>query len=116
PTVAFFTAGAVSDRAWRLANVIRPCRTRSARTAKGLCITTSPKPIRYRHPPVAPERARSNFDARSRLASFVFVRIDHPHHAPHQSLIKSHVDQFGKTAIFLDIRLEDGIQNLVGRE
>src|SRR5438045_456768 len=75
-----------------------------------------PKTIRDRHSPVPAERPGRDLHAGSGLPAFIFITIHQTDDAPDELLIKTHVDHFGETAILFDVRAQDWIQNLVGRE
>src|SRR5207302_10455214 len=65
---------------------------------------------------VAAEVAGRGLDAGWGLAALVFVEVDHPHYTPDDGLVEAHSDDLLEAAVVLDVGLEDGIEDLVGRQ
>src|SRR5436309_5500364 len=72
-----------------------------------------PEPICYRHAPVPPERARCDLHAGRGLAALVFVGVHRVNGTANKLIIETHIDHFGKAAVLLDVRCQDGIQHFV---
>ena len=65
---------------------------------------------------VAAEVAAGDFDARGRLAAFVFAAVDKGRREVNGAGGHSAGDHFAAAAVVLDIGFEDGVENVVGRE
>src|SRR5215471_16601937 len=92
---------------------MRPSLTHCSRMANGLSII---EPVCNRHPAIAAKRARRDFHTRCSLAPLVFIRIDHTNNPANELFVETHVDHLGKATVVLDIRSENRIKDVVGRQ
>ena len=69
-----------------------------------------------RHAPVPPERLGRHLHSRGGLAALVLGQDDQPHDLAHQLLVEAGVHQLGSRQVALDVGLEDGVEDVVGRQ
>src|SRR2546427_12566807 len=63
-----------------------------------------------------PECLARHFQARRRLAAFIFVQIDQAHDALHHRLVQPGGDDLSRGLTLHHVSIEDCIQHLVGRK
>src|SRR5947208_2868589 len=69
-----------------------------------------------RVPPILAEAARRDADADGRLPALVLVDLDQPHHLRDMFGGQPAGDDLGRAQVFLDVRFENRIEHIVGRQ
>src|SRR5262245_39130901 len=72
--------------------------------------------VRNRHPPILPQGPLRDLDADRRLPALVFTAVHHPHDTRYRDAVEARFNDLFERPVLFHIGLENGIQNLIGRQ